>query len=240
MDKVIVVGTLERDLMNQQSYPIRCGHKIRGICLAVLAITLSMPFASATRYAPPTSEELIAGCDWIFTGILLATRMIHKEGGVILVHTVHTGLVLRGEVPKKVVVTSYPDLWPGIENGKRYIFFVHREALPEGGTDKVNFGRMQPIAQLKEIEKLVPAERARTAPAAAVVAAEAPLPLAAVAEAQRKAIERYPSLGIAGSPFHTKYMARYKLYQETRPDFFRDSTWPLRLADELARPSGSQ
>lgn len=57
------------------------------------------------------------------------------------------------------------------------------------------------------------------------------------AEAQRVAVQRYPELGISGSKLNTEFVARYKLYQQTRPDYFRDTSWPLRLAEELTHTS---
>ena len=56
---------------------------------------------------------------------------------------------------------------------------------------------------------------------------------ATAADAQKVAVQRYPDLGIAGSKLNTKFIARYKLYQQTRPDYFRDTSWPLHLAEEL-------
>lgn len=83
-------------------------------------------------------------------------------------------------------------------------------------------------------------------PAATVlpaVAIEAPHPeptppeevFATVAEAQREAVRRYPELGVAGSEFNAAFIARYQLYQRTRPEYFRDASWPVRLARELSR-----
>lgn len=56
-------------------------------------------------------------------------------------------------------------------------------------------------------------------------------------EAQKVAIQRYPALGVAGSKLNTEFVARYKQYQQTRPDYFRDTSWPIRLAEELSQTS---
>jgi hypothetical protein len=53
------------------------------------------------------------------------------------------------------------------------------------------------------------------------------------AEAQREAVRRYPDLGVAGSKLNAAFVARYKLYQQQRPEYFRDNTWPIRLAEEV-------
>ncbi len=54
-----------------------------------------------------------------------------------------------------------------------------------------------------------------------------------VAEAQREAVRRNPQLGVRGSTLNTEFIARYRLYQQQNPDFFRDHSWPLKLAEEL-------
>jgi len=56
-----------------------------------------------------------------------------------------------------------------------------------------------------------------------------------VADAQKAAIGRHPDLGIKGSQMNTEFVARYKLYQQQHPEYFRDTSWPIRLADEIAR-----
>lgn len=58
-----------------------------------------------------------------------------------------------------------------------------------------------------------------------------------LAEAQKAAVEIYPDLGIAGSKLNNKFIIRYKQYQVMRPEFFRDPSWPLRLAEEITLPS---
>jgi hypothetical protein len=55
-----------------------------------------------------------------------------------------------------------------------------------------------------------------------------------VAEAQREAVRRYPALGVKGSRMNQAYVDRYHLYQNTRPDFFQTTSWPVELADEIA------
>jgi hypothetical protein len=62
-------------------------------------------------------------------------------------------------------------------------------------------------------------------------------PPTTVADAQREALRRYPELGIVGSKLNTEFVARYKFYQQQHPDYFRDPSWPLRLAEELTRTS---
>ena len=55
---------------------------------------------------------------------------------------------------------------------------------------------------------------------------------ATVAEAQREAVRRYPELGVAGSKLNREFIARHKLYEQQRPEYLRDPSWPLRLAEE--------
>ncbi len=54
------------------------------------------------------------------------------------------------------------------------------------------------------------------------------------AESQKIAVQRYPQLGVAGSSLNTQFLARYNLYRRTRPDFFKNPSWPIALADEIA------
>lgn len=83
------------------------------------------------------------------------------------------------------------------------------------------------------------AEKSKAEPV--VVAKPTPLPMfpvqrfSTVAEAQREAVRLYPSLGIAGSQFNRDFLARYNQYRRERPSYFDDTSWPLRLAEEMAR-----
>lgn len=55
-----------------------------------------------------------------------------------------------------------------------------------------------------------------------------------VAETKRRAVQRYPALGVANSPLNTAFVARYKQYQIERLEFFNDPEWPMKLAIECA------
>lgn len=63
---------------------------------------------------------------------------------------------------------------------------------------------------------------------------------ATVAEAQQEALRLYPALGVAGSPFNREFVARHKKYQQERPEFLRDTGWPVMLAREVATTVNSQ
>jgi hypothetical protein len=56
-----------------------------------------------------------------------------------------------------------------------------------------------------------------------------------VAAAQREAVRRYPELGVAGSKLNREFLARHTRYERERPDYFRDASWPMRLAEEAAQ-----
>jgi hypothetical protein len=60
-------------------------------------------------------------------------------------------------------------------------------------------------------------------------------PVMTVDEAQREALKRYPDLGVQGSKLNVAYVARYKAYQQQRPEFFQNPRWPLLLAEEVAK-----
>ena len=57
---------------------------------------------------------------------------------------------------------------------------------------------------------------------------------ASVEAAQKAAVQKYPELAAAGSKLNSAFVARYKLYQQTNPQYFNDPAWPMKLADEAA------
>lgn len=78
---------------------------------------------------------------------------------------------------------------------------------------------------------------AATRPPATQTASSTPVSfkrLLTVAEAQKEAMRLYPALGVTDSAFNRAFLARHKRYQQERPDYFRDSNWPLTLAREIA------
>lgn len=74
-----------------------------------------------------------------------------------------------------------------------------------------------------------PAE-AQTKPA---VAKKDPSPAELTAAAQREALKRYPDLGKPGSQFNQAFNLRREQYKREKPDFFKDPTWPLKLANRI-------
>jgi hypothetical protein len=82
----------------------------------------------------------------------------------------------------------------------------------------------------------VPEQPIKTQTASITVPPVAAKELITVAEAQKIAVQRYPELGVAGSTVNTEFIARYKLYQQSRPDYFQDTSWPLRLVEEIVHP----
>ncbi|MCX6981095.1 MAG: hypothetical protein NTV08_10140 [Verrucomicrobia bacterium] len=93
---------------------------------------------------------------------------------------------------------------------------------------------------LVEEQKPTPTPQQRVKETERNVQTQARPQFATVAEAQRAAVQIYPDLGIAGSKLNIKFVTRYKQYQVTRPDYFRDPSWPLRLAEEIAQPPQSK
>ncbi len=55
-----------------------------------------------------------------------------------------------------------------------------------------------------------------------------------VDDAQRAAVLRYPELGRQGSEFNKKFLDRRKEYLASKPEYFKDTSWPMRLAEEIA------
>lgn len=72
------------------------------------------------------------------------------------------------------------------------------------------------------------------------VAAKTPPPMpTASADANERAMQKYPHLGVAGSPFNRLFVLRYNRYREDNPDFFAEPEWPTKLADECAKFLGT-
>ena len=59
-------------------------------------------------------------------------------------------------------------------------------------------------------------------------------PVSAEEAAQRRAVARYPELGVAGSPLNREFLRRVQQYRAERPDFFANPEWPTELARECA------
>lgn len=64
--------------------------------------------------------------------------------------------------------------------------------------------------------------------------------IASEADGRREAVREYPSLAVANSPLNLEFVRRYRQYQHDRPEYFRDPTWPVSLAQECAAPLGLQ
>jgi hypothetical protein len=76
--------------------------------------------------------------------------------------------------------------------------------------------------------------------ATTALATPAVLTPAELAAAKHKAIASYPDLGVAGSKLNIEFVARYKRYQQERPEYFRDASWPLHLAEECFQATNSK
>jgi hypothetical protein len=53
------------------------------------------------------------------------------------------------------------------------------------------------------------------------------------------ALKKYPDLGKAGTEFNKAYVERLNKLRAEQPEFLKDSTWPLKLADEIAESKQS-
>ena len=54
-------------------------------------------------------------------------------------------------------------------------------------------------------------------------------------QASAQAIAKYPELGKVGSPFNVEFMRRVKIRSAEDAKFLSDKSWPLKLADEVAK-----
>jgi hypothetical protein len=59
------------------------------------------------------------------------------------------------------------------------------------------------------------------------------------ADWQKVAVEKYPELGMAGTPLNTMFVARVKTCRTSRMEVFQSPDWPLKLADEVAAELGA-
>jgi hypothetical protein len=51
---------------------------------------------------------------------------------------------------------------------------------------------------------------------------------------KRRAVQRYPELGVKDSAVNREFIRRMRLFQNINPGFFEDVTWPEKLADAMA------
>jgi hypothetical protein len=56
-----------------------------------------------------------------------------------------------------------------------------------------------------------------------------------VADAQKKALAKYPELAREGSPLHAKFVELYRQAKESNPILLADPNWPLTLADKASQ-----
>jgi hypothetical protein len=62
---------------------------------------------------------------------------------------------------------------------------------------------------------------------------------ASVAVAQQEAMRLYPDLRVAGSKFNAEFVSRHQRYQRENPEFLKDTSWPILLAEETAKAIGT-
>ncbi len=61
-----------------------------------------------------------------------------------------------------------------------------------------------------------------------------------VADAQRKAVARYPDLARESSPFHAKFMELFQDAKRTSPALLNDPNWPMALAEKVSTMLATQ
>lgn len=124
--------------------------------------------------------------------------------------------------------------------GSHTLFFI---PMPMIGTLAVILGIAFAIFDLNS-----PALRERAAAARAAkkeretgeistpaTSAQKPQQFASVGEAQKIALQKYPDLGAATSEFNKAFLTLHKKYQKEKPELFLENSWPLVIADEVAK-----
>jgi hypothetical protein len=130
----------------------------------------------------------------------------------------------------KKAVVSFDMLKSDIEIAKRY-----QKGLEE--KKRVNARTQQTKKEEKQHNEVI-AETPLDEPVEQVPPLKTPYPktpkliFATAEEAQKEAVRRYPDLAITGSKLNTEFVLRYKQYKLVRPDYFRDPSWPFKLAEE--------
>ena len=124
-----------------------------------LALTFVSYPASATRYAGRPKEISVAESDWIFTGFILRNQSFQSAfvGGVDVQYTIQVGRILRGTIPKTIVVRGNAAMPTGA--GRTFVFFANRLVPPVSGIHgTLQYGGIRPLKELKAIEQLVAAK----------------------------------------------------------------------------------
>jgi hypothetical protein len=55
-----------------------------------------------------------------------------------------------------------------------------------------------------------------------------------VEASKRRAVQRYPELGVKDSAVNREFIRRMRLFQTMNPAFFEEALWPEKLADLMA------
>ncbi|MEI8313154.1 MAG: restriction endonuclease [Verrucomicrobiota bacterium] len=104
---------------------------------------------------------------------------------------------------------------------------------------------IQPPAIPQKTSTPVPEKSAtETLPQPQIIKAPKPAPIEILIEptlspeAQARALQKYPILGIADSAFNRVFVLRYNFYRKHKPEFFSDPEWPIQLADDVAKIAG--
>lgn len=95
-----------------------------------------------------------------------------------------------------------------------------------------------PMPEKAATEQLSTPSVPKVAEAPASPSKKVPIEPQASPYAQAMALQKYPELGVAGSPFNRVFILRFQRYQTEKPDFFTDPEWPTKLADEVAKVAG--
>jgi hypothetical protein len=125
-------------------------------CSLALAITLLSLSASATTFISRSDEEVVASADWIFTGFILRSRSFPSNFIALGVseYTIQVGLVLRGSIPKTIVVRGFSATPEG--PGRTFIFLAQRSDRPVAEVDAtLSHDSVRRLKELKEIKRLI-------------------------------------------------------------------------------------
>ena len=164
-----------------------------------------------------------------FEAVLLQARYAMDQRGIAYYH----GIFASGAVAVGIIVACAMVPPPEFAHG---VAASEAAAFPSPAVTPVPINLSPAVEATPERAILAPTPEPTLTARQEPSATPQPTPaFATVAEAQRAALERYPTLSIGGSPLNAAFVARYKLYKQTRPEYFNDAAWPMNLAVEVSQ-----
>jgi len=157
------------------------------------------------------------------------SRFLHPASSVYLVIVLAVGMAIFLKMRPNVETKPAPPIPPLNSTGSAPM--ANADA-PDSGSQNPPPPTVSKSPMMAPAESPLPSKIGDAAHAAQ--SAPAVPRFETVEDAQKEAVRRYPELGVRGSKLNAAFLARYKTYQQSRPEYFTDPLWPIRLAEELS------